>query len=200
MAIGSAHPQTAAPDMAWVGDHLAMDLLNTQALRDGEPVDVWRTGKDVMDWLGTAGVGAAMGRSKAPKDLLPQARALREAVRVAVAARVADRAFDPAGLNRFLSPYRTCWQLRRDTEGGLALQPLADGDAVSLLLGPVAQAAAQLLVEGDFTLVRQCEHPDCVLWFYDRTKSHRRRWCSMAQCGNRHKAAQFRKREAATKA
>ncbi|HEX8403835.1 MAG TPA: CGNR zinc finger domain-containing protein, partial [Duganella sp.] len=40
----------------------------------------------------------------------------------------------------------------------------------------------------------QCEHPECILWFYDRTKSHKRRWCSMALCGNRYKAAQFRKR------
>jgi predicted RNA-binding Zn ribbon-like protein len=30
--------------------------------------------------------------------------------------------------------------------------------------------------------------------FYDRTKSHKRRWCSMALCGNRHKVAEFRKR------
>ena len=44
-------------------------------------------------------------------------------------------------------------------------------------------------------LIRECEHPDCVLWFYDRTKSHRRRWCSMALCGNRHKVAEFRKRQ-----
>ena len=69
----------------------------------------------------------------------------------------------------------------------------ANGTAASLL-GPVAEAAAHLLVEGDFALVRQCEHPDCILWFYDRTKSHKRRWCSMAQCGNRQKAARFRKR------
>jgi predicted RNA-binding Zn ribbon-like protein len=61
-------------------------------------------------------------------------------------------------------------------------------------LGVLAEAVATLLAEGDFTLVRQCEHPECVLWFYDRTKSHRRRWCSMALCGNRHKAAQFRAR------
>ncbi|MNR58262.1 CGNR zinc finger [compost metagenome] len=62
-------------------------------------------------------------------------------------------------------------------------------------LAPLAEMAAQLLVEGDFNLVRECEHPDCVLWFYDRTKSHRRRWCSMALCGNRHKVAEFRKRK-----
>jgi predicted RNA-binding Zn ribbon-like protein len=58
----------------------------------------------------------------------------------------------------------------------------------------VAEAVAQLLVEGNVALIKQCEHPDCILWFYDRTKAHKRRWCSMALCGNRHKAAQFRKR------
>jgi predicted RNA-binding Zn ribbon-like protein len=28
-----------------------------------------------------------------------------------------------------------------------------------------------------------------VLFFYDTTKNHARRWCSMAFCGNRHKVA-----------
>jgi predicted RNA-binding Zn ribbon-like protein len=106
---------------------------------------------------------------------------------------------DPAELNRILERYRTSWRLYRDVDGRLARQQVAHGDAVAMLLGPVAQAAAELMVEGDFSLVRQCEHPDCVLWFYDRTKSHKRRWCSMAQCGNRHKAAQFRKRAGASK-
>jgi predicted RNA-binding Zn ribbon-like protein len=51
-----------------------------------------------------------------------------------------------------------------------------------------------LLATGDFSLVRRCENAACVLWFYDRTRSHHRRWCSMARCGNRHKVAAFRKR------
>jgi predicted RNA-binding Zn ribbon-like protein len=42
--------------------------------------------------------------------------------------------------------------------------------------------------------VRRCEGVDCVLWFYDRTKAHRRRWCSMEGCGNRAKVARFRSR------
>lgn len=41
--------------------------------------------------------------------------------------------------------------------------------------GPVAEQAADLLVNGDFSLVRECKHPDCTLWFYDLTKAHRRR-------------------------
>jgi predicted RNA-binding Zn ribbon-like protein len=60
---------------------------------------------------------------------------------------------------------------------------------------PVAEAVATLLAKGDFSLVRKCESPDCTLWFHDRTKSHHRRWCSMALCGNRMKVAAFRARQ-----
>jgi predicted RNA-binding Zn ribbon-like protein len=34
-----------------------------------------------------------------------------------------------------------------------------------------------------------------VLYFYDTTKNHRRQWCSVAMCGNRHKVAEFRRRQ-----
>jgi predicted RNA-binding Zn ribbon-like protein len=47
----------------------------------------------------------------------------------------------------------------------------------------------------DFNLVRKCEDSDCVLWFVDKTKAHRRRWCSMPLCGNRNKVASFRQRQ-----
>jgi predicted RNA-binding Zn ribbon-like protein len=63
------------------------------------------------------------------------------------------------------------------------------------LLVPVAEAMAELLETGDYQLVRRCENPNCTLLFYDRTKSHRRRWCSMAICGNRMKVAAFRARQ-----
>jgi predicted RNA-binding Zn ribbon-like protein len=63
------------------------------------------------------------------------------------------------------------------------------------MLAPVAEWAADLLADGDFELIRRCESEECVLWFYDRTKSHHRRWCSMATCGNRHKVAQYRMRQ-----
>jgi len=65
------------------------------------------------------------------------------------------------------------------------------------VLGPVAEAAADLLATADFTLVKRCEDETCVLWFSDQTKSHHRRWCSPALCGNRHKVAAYRKRRRA---
>ena len=53
----------------------------------------------------------------------------------------------------------------------------------------IAVAAADLLCHGDLSLVKKCDNPRCILYFYDTTKNHARRWCSMAGCGNRMKAA-----------
>jgi predicted RNA-binding Zn ribbon-like protein len=176
-----------------VGDHLAMDLLNTEARSDGAAVDFWHSGADVRAWLARHGVATAAEGVDAD-DLLAGAKALRALARQLIAQRKAGEDGDIGALNTWLDAYASTPRLQRDDEGKLVLRRIARGATAAAALGPVAEAVAQLLVEGDFDLVRQCEHPDCVLWFYDRTKSHKRRWCSMAVCGNRHKAAQFRKR------
>lgn len=55
-------------------------------------------------------------------------------------------------------------------------------DDPASLLEPVAASLANLLTSDKFEYVKQCEAHDCVLLFHDLTKSHRRRWCSMATC------------------
>lgn len=156
-------------------------------------MDHWPTDEDVRRWLVRQGVAPADPVVHTPPDLL-QGRQLRAAVREAVSAHKAGVTVGVDGLNTYLQAYVTSPRLEQDDSGAMTLRRVACGDGAMSLLGPVAEAAAQLFVEGDFALVRQCEHPDRILWCYDRTKSHKRRWCSMAQCGNRHKAAQFRKR------
>lgn len=196
----SDHPHaTTPPDPPDIGDHLALDLLNTEARgRDGI-VDHWRTEDDVLRWLARHEVvpPSPAGRA-APHDLLARARTLRTHARDLIAGRKASgtgEIGDIGPLNGYLRAYATAPELSRDDSGRLRLIRVAETDATASLLGPVAEAVADLLVAGDFALVRQCEHPDCILWFYDRTKSHRRRWCSMAQCGNRQKAARFRRQK-----
>jgi predicted RNA-binding Zn ribbon-like protein len=188
---------TVSAEAPQVGDHLALDLLNTEARSQGHAVDFWTTGEAVQRWLVRQGVATADALGETPTDLLVRGRALRAAVREAIAAHKAGGPVAVDVLNDYLQAYQTSPRLQRDEAGAMALVRVARGDATASLLGPVAEAAAELLAEGDFSLVRQCEHPDCILWFYDRTKSHKRRWCSMAQCGNRHKAATFRKRSSA---
>ena len=218
------NPMTTTDEAPLLGDHLALDLLNTEARSDGAVVDYWHSGDAVRAWLARQGITAAQpaggqADSQANKQankqageqvsgqaedaaLLARALALRALARRLITGHKDDAesgadAFDKAdiaALNDYLHAYLGAPHLARSEHGKLALTRTARGDAIASLLGPVAEAVAQLLVEGDFTLVRQCEHPDCILWFYDRTKSHKRRWCSMALCGNRYKAAQFRKK------
>ncbi|MGH7080341.1 MAG: CGNR zinc finger domain-containing protein [Acetobacteraceae bacterium] len=42
--------------------------------------------------------------------------------------------------------------------------------------------------------MKACENQACTLLFADHTRGHRRRWCSMAICGNRAKQAAHRER------
>jgi len=178
-----------------VGDHLAMDLLNTEASVNGETVDFWHTGEDVLRWLGLYGIGPARVDGTVDLNLLlTRAKALRPLVKRLIVERKEERLGDIAGLDAYLHAHVSAPHLARDSEGRLTLTRVDRADPVASMLGAVAEAAAQLLVEGDFGLVKQCEHPECILWFYDRTKAHKRRWCSMAVCGNRYKAAQFRKK------
>jgi len=70
-------------------------------------------------------------------------------------------------------------------------------DPLSLLV-PVAVAAGELAAYARPERLRACVAPDCTRWFLDISKGGRRRWCSMATCGNRSKAARFRERQAGT--
>ncbi|WP_342246794.1 CGNR zinc finger domain-containing protein [Pseudomonas sp. OTU5201] len=176
-----------------LADHPVLDLLNTVAVVDGAPCEFWHSDADVQAWLVRTGWHLPEARF-AKGGLLQAALVLREAVRELVEQRKSGGRGNPEVLNRFLagpSHLRLDWP----ADGEPRVETVRAAGTAEQYLAPLAEAAAELLVAGDFNLVRVCEHPDCVLWFYDRTKSHRRRWCSMALCGNRHKVAEFRKRK-----
>jgi predicted RNA-binding Zn ribbon-like protein len=67
-------------------------------------------------------------------------------------------------------------------------------DDVSELLALLAAQVAALITMEAPELVKTCSGADCVLWFLDRTKAHRRTFCSVSACGNRAKVAAFRER------
>ena len=187
-------PDSSLAQAPLLADHRALDLLNTEARKDGVVLDYWNTGDAVLRWLERAGISVEAAREVDRDQLLAQARALRALARRLIAGRKEGKDEDVGALNAYLHAYPSKPHLEQGSDGRLLLTRSVRGDAMASLLGPIAEDLAQLLVEGDFSLVRQCEHPDCVLWFYDRTKAHKRRWCSMALCGNRYKAAQFRKK------
>ncbi|WP_027801772.1 CGNR zinc finger domain-containing protein [Paraburkholderia dilworthii] len=185
-----------AQEFLILADNPALDFLNTLAQGEEGPVEYLETNKDVVAWLKSIGYLNGRDQRTFPREILAdRARALREVVRKLVMQRKSGKSIDIGALNSFLMHGRYKVQLARGNDGTLEVRHHFDMDTPEQLLTPVALAAAELIATGDFNLVRKCEADDCVLWFYDKTKAHRRRWCSMAICGNRHKVAKFRQRQ-----
>ena len=178
----------------FIGDHLAINFINT--LRAVEPFEVFQTDEDVMDWLRRAGVSTPQPPANWPTGaLVENARHLRKVALKAVEARKAGKRASLAQLNSFLEHSNSHPQLVR-RKSKIEIDKIYSRGTVEEFLAPIAESVADLLANGDFELIRRCEGGTCVLWFYDRTKAHRRRWCSPSVCGNRAKVAAFRARSA----
>lgn len=78
--------------------------------------------------------------------------------------------------------------------GGWGLEFVAREGGLDWLLAAIARSAAELIAEGTSARLRICSNPSCGLFFYDNSRTRRRRWCSMSSCGNRHKVAAFSRR------
>jgi predicted RNA-binding Zn ribbon-like protein len=63
---------------------------------------------------------------------------------------------------------------------------------VRSLLAGIAREAVLLFGGGQASRIRQCSGHGCALLFLDTSRSGKRRWCSMAGCGNKAKVAKFR--------
>jgi predicted RNA-binding Zn ribbon-like protein len=158
-------------------------------------VDFFQRDEDVFHWLKQAGLSVPKVMPNAARmSLLGSARTLRENIRGLVEKRKAGRRGDPSVLNRFLSDAQSHPWLVWNKPHSLKIEKVRPKVTAEAILGPVAEAAADLLATADFKVVKRCEDQTCVLWFSDRTKSHHRRWCSMVLCGNRHKVAAYRQR------
>lgn len=78
------------------------------------------------------------------------------------------------------------------TPAGPQLTPSGKGADAGLasLLAIVATAQA----DGSWPRLKACADDGCLWAFFDHSKNRRGRWCSMAVCGNQHKARQYRER------
>jgi predicted RNA-binding Zn ribbon-like protein len=84
----------------------------------------------------------------------------------------------------------------RASDRGYVLDWTAGGEP-DRMLWPVARSAVDLMTSADLARVRECDGHDCGWLFLDTSKAGRRRWCSMAICGNRAKSERYRQRSAA---
>ena len=188
-----------------VGNNLSLDFINTKIIENGELKDLltdftdlaaWAVAADLLkkskaerlvdEWTDSAEINDAFARAIEFRGILREM-----AANLASGKTVSKRAI--AAINREIQNQSGSIEIRR-TENGFEKSFRADYRTPRQLLAPVAESAADLLCYGIPAHIKKCENPECVLYFYDRTKNHSRRWCSMQACGNRHKAAAFYRR------
>ena len=74
------------------------------------------------------------------------------------------------------------------------------GDPIDDALASVAEPLVATIAAGTTDRLRICANHGCRWVFEDTSRTRQRRWCSMASCGNRAKAARHRARKRATTA
>ena len=185
------------PCPVFVGDNLALDFINTQYGVGASYRECFVDDASVVAWLKLAQV-LPDDFQGAPGGLLKLALDLRASAKSVLNAAKSDGEAAVDVVNLVLEAGRVAKELKWDS-ASKSFQVVTQRryDDAASLLEPIAQGLLGLLTDTQLELVRQCEAHDCTLLFHDLTKSHRRRWCSMAACGNRMKVAAFRARKKA---
>jgi len=204
-APGQTPPPAPADEFSLVGNVLCIDFVNTEVVAHGTPVDRlgdvdallrWARMADVVDEAALRRLPAGWRSSREAGRLLQDAKALRAVLRGALDALAAGRPLTaevvPA-INDALAAGASTLRLERRGAGYVTVRDALDPSPAALL-APIAESAAWLLEHGDRALIRSCENPRCIRFFYDTTKNRRRRWCSMDACGSRAKAAAYYQR------
>jgi predicted RNA-binding Zn ribbon-like protein len=200
----------ASPPAMFVGDALGLDFLNSIATPVDTPVDWIEDGEELLSWLEQARLVPSEALENIRRHALPgeldrtadQARRLREWFRGFVRQHMgrplaAGDLAQMQPLNRLLERDETFSRIvpvPADKDMPFRLETARKWRTPEALLLPIGEALARCVCTEEFSHVRACEGPACTLLFADHTRGHRRRWCSMALCGNRVKQAAHRHR------
>jgi predicted RNA-binding Zn ribbon-like protein len=189
-------PESGSPYWYWLGGRPALDFVNTRRERWRRDVDCLLSVEEVVEWLVRAGLlGQPM---RAPASVLAEARELREAIDSGVRAAVAGTTVDPGAIDLiddWLTLAGSRPALVTGADGRPRLSERSAVDSPRRALGMVAYDAARMLgLPGERARVRICGSSTCSARFYDRSPAARRRWCSMARCGNQEKARRYREK------
>lgn len=187
---------SGAPWWYWLGGRPSLDLVNTRRERWNRDVETLVSPGDLSAWLVEAGV--AERSLRITRDVLAEARALREAIDACVQAAVAGRSAPRPALtvvDDWLVHAGTRPQLQLGPDGMPVLTGRAPADSPRRMLGTIALDAATMLgTAAERQRIRVCASETCSARFYDRSPAGRRVWCSMRACGNTAKARRHRER------
>jgi predicted RNA-binding Zn ribbon-like protein len=201
-----------AGDLPGPGLDVALDFVNTAGLTSGEPFEDFATLHDALHWLVDHGVLTAEAaveeqarlaqRPRASDQALERVRRVRRGLRELIDAVDEERrpsADALAAVNEALAARETT-TLVPGLDGTLRLERAREGTPLDRALAELARRIASEFGEGRPDRFRVCGNDRCRWVFYDRSRPGSRRWCEMASCGNRMKAARHRARQKAASA
>ena len=178
------------------------DFINTleNDANDGTPNEHLTTAESAVEWFATRGLIHAESLETTGKDL-DRIRTVRAALREVADAVAERRAPKRAALDRVNRTLRA----RSATElvagpDGIGIGHRHVGDPIDDALARVTEPLVQELASGNPDRLRVCANDMCRWVFYDESRAGQRRWCDMATCGNRAKAARHRARQKEAKA
>ena len=178
------------------------DFVNTLEYdaNEGTPNEHLPTAERAVEWFATRGLIHAESLETSDRDL-ERIHAVRAALREVADAVVEHRAPKRGALDRVNRTLRA----RSATEliagdDGIGIGHRHVGDPIDDALARVTEPLVQELASGNPDRLRVCANDRCRWVFYDESRAGKRRWCSMASCGNRAKAARHRERQKEAKA
>ena len=171
----------------FIADRPVLDLLSTIAERGTRDDEKLQSEQDLASWIEQSGIVDTA--PPVTNQALERAKALREAMFRLVASLIEHQT--PSATDRALvnaAAEASPPLLRLDDDG---LHRYGDVDAVLALF---ARDCLDLFDSPDRAALRWCANPNCTRPFIDRSRGQRRRWCGMKGCGDRAKAAAYRRR------
>jgi predicted RNA-binding Zn ribbon-like protein len=141
-----------------------------------------------MGWL--TDTGLVTTRLAVGTEDLDQAILLREAIYRLATAKLDARRL-PSRDVKMLND----WAAQQTVSSILRGEHAVRQGTVTQVLASLARSAVELLGSSQSQHLKECDDPECTRLYVDRSRGQRRRWCGMDVCGNRVKAAEYRKRQ-----
>jgi predicted RNA-binding Zn ribbon-like protein len=188
----------ATQDFQFVGGSLSLDFVNTMGNRLGEKRDYLSSPREINRWARLAGLMGSREKvflSASQRTELLSAREELYDLFLTAAHGKAVRKSAVKKLNRRFAKVAPHRQMVPGKDGFHWTWKTSSRDPARLL-APILSDAAELLTSGKFAKIRQCAGETCGWLFLDRSQALRRRWCSMADCGNRDKVRRYYRRKA----
>ncbi|CAM5716649.1 CGNR zinc finger domain-containing protein [Niallia circulans] len=193
-----------------VGERLCMDFINTVSWRESDEKrrDWFTSYAKIVDWCIHADVLTeqqakvlllkAEEKPSEAGEVLKQTIEMREVMyRIfkSVSKGTPPQPLDLECFNESVSKFYQTLRVIQEKDH-YTLKFMDNEENLDTMLPPILQSAVDLLVsKNDLERVKKCEGDSCGWLFFDTSRNRSRRWCSMADCGNRAKARRFYQKE-----